>query len=410
MKPLNINKETGTNTSSNLIVWQGPDIKCIGLCKGATVTEVVHELATQLCGVLETLDVSKYDLTCLNITTCPPETFTELLSLLIERLCEVISTPCPPCEDGANGNYIVTAYEPAGENCEFGGVSITTYNGTTNLPIVGSVVYVCNGEDGNDGQTGNTGGPGTPGKRGDRGLNGNYVVQTEEPAGANCECGGIKFEVKDGLTDAVISTEYACTPCVEYGLDTFQCLARIASSVVETENKTFPIVAVTGVNPIGLNKAKIIKKYQQIISNGVIESDLVNFVDNVDVPACNFGTFDNETLGEFTITQAGHYLINGSCHLKSNSGGTASWQTTGVGKFGMAILSSFADGNDIYSGQSMAVVTGIDQTINITATVTAYLTVGSVVRFGLLNNTDRDYDGSAYSNADVIRFSITKLK
>jgi hypothetical protein len=213
MKPLNINKESCSPVSSNCVIWQGPDIECIGLCKGATVTEVVYELATQLCGVLETLDVSKYDLTCLNITTCPPETFTELLTLLIERLCEVIATPCPPCEDGANGNYIVTAYEPAGENCEFGGVSITTYDGTTNLPIVGSVVYVCNGEDGNDGTPGQTGGPGTPGQRGDRGLNGNYVVQTEEPSGVNCECGGIKFEVKDGLTDAVLSTDYLCEPC-----------------------------------------------------------------------------------------------------------------------------------------------------------------------------------------------------
>lgn len=80
-------KEQGCNpVSSNCIVWQGPDIECINLCKGDTISDVVFKLATELCEVLETLKVSSYDLTCLDV--CPaPESFTELIQLLIERIC-----------------------------------------------------------------------------------------------------------------------------------------------------------------------------------------------------------------------------------------------------------------------------------------------------------------------------------
>lgn len=177
MKPLNINKEACTPTSSNCIIWQGPELECIGLCKGDTITEAVYELATRLCKILETLDVSKYDLTCLDLASCPPETFEELLQILIEKICEIQANPCPPCEDGVNGDYVVTEYEPAGENCEFGGVVIYTYSGATGLPIPELNRYVCNGADGNDGETGSPGGPGVPGKKGDPGEPGENAQQ-----------------------------------------------------------------------------------------------------------------------------------------------------------------------------------------------------------------------------------------
>lgn len=169
MKPLNINKSSCTEISSNCVIWNGPDISCIGLCKGDTVTEVVYELSTKLCEIIGKLDVDNYDLECLNITTCPPETFEDLLQTLIEKICEIQATPCPPCSDGNNGNYVVAAVEPAGLNCEFGGTSITTYSGVTNLPIPGSAVYACNGADGSDGAQGDPGGPGIPGTRGEDG-------------------------------------------------------------------------------------------------------------------------------------------------------------------------------------------------------------------------------------------------
>ena len=37
------------NISSNCVIWQGPDISCINLCNGDTVSDVVAALAEKLC-------------------------------------------------------------------------------------------------------------------------------------------------------------------------------------------------------------------------------------------------------------------------------------------------------------------------------------------------------------------------
>jgi hypothetical protein len=43
-----------------------------------------------------------------------------------------------------------------------------------------------------------------------QGNPGNYTVVTAEPVGVNCTNGGVKIELFNGLTNALISTEYAC--------------------------------------------------------------------------------------------------------------------------------------------------------------------------------------------------------
>lgn len=87
MKPLNSDNPGCTPISSDCVIWQGADIPCINLCKGDTVSKVVEKLATQLCDILDTLDVDSYDLSCLNLGDCTPENFQALLQLLIERIC-----------------------------------------------------------------------------------------------------------------------------------------------------------------------------------------------------------------------------------------------------------------------------------------------------------------------------------
>jgi hypothetical protein len=87
MKPLN-NDNPGCNpTSANCVIWPGPDIPCIKLCKGDNVSEVVYKLATELCDVLTQIDVSTYDLSCLNLTECAPKDFHALIQLLINKIC-----------------------------------------------------------------------------------------------------------------------------------------------------------------------------------------------------------------------------------------------------------------------------------------------------------------------------------
>ena len=90
MKPLNLDNKPCSPVSSNCVVWQGPDIECINLCKGDSVSDVVHKLATELCTIMTTLKVSSYDLTCLGITAaCPPKDITVLIQFLIDKICEL---------------------------------------------------------------------------------------------------------------------------------------------------------------------------------------------------------------------------------------------------------------------------------------------------------------------------------
>jgi len=87
MKPLNLDNSPCSPVSSNCIIWQGPDIPCIKLCKGDTISDVVFKLATELCTILDTLKVTSYDLACFNLAECQPNTFQELIQFLITRIC-----------------------------------------------------------------------------------------------------------------------------------------------------------------------------------------------------------------------------------------------------------------------------------------------------------------------------------
>ena len=105
MKPLNLDNKPCSPISSNCVIWQGPDIPCIKLCTGDTVSDVVFKLATELCTIMEQLDVTNYDLSCFNLASCSPQTFQELLQFLIEQICAAqgITVPdgkvsgCPDC-------------------------------------------------------------------------------------------------------------------------------------------------------------------------------------------------------------------------------------------------------------------------------------------------------------------------
>lgn len=86
-----------TPVSSNCVIWQGPDISCIDLCKGDTVSDVVAALAVHLCEIIESTctwcepDLSALDLKCvLPVEPLPaPADLEETLQAIIDYLCEV---------------------------------------------------------------------------------------------------------------------------------------------------------------------------------------------------------------------------------------------------------------------------------------------------------------------------------
>jgi hypothetical protein len=87
MKPLNLDNSPCSPISSNCVIWQGPDIPCIKLCTGDTVSDVVYKLGMELCNIMELLDVNGYDLSCFDLASCKPQNIQELIQFLIERIC-----------------------------------------------------------------------------------------------------------------------------------------------------------------------------------------------------------------------------------------------------------------------------------------------------------------------------------
>ena len=87
MKPLNYDNSPCSPTSSNCVIWQGPDLDCIKLCKVDTISDVIAKLATELCNVMDQLSITNYDLSCFELVGCKPETYQELLQFLIEQIC-----------------------------------------------------------------------------------------------------------------------------------------------------------------------------------------------------------------------------------------------------------------------------------------------------------------------------------
>ena len=119
MKPLNYDNSPCSPISSNCVIWQGPDLHCIKLCAGDTVSDVVANLATELCTIMEQLDITNYDLSCFNLVACPPNTFEALIQFLIEKICSLegissdpnsgnkSSTGCPDCLVSVASCFIV---------------------------------------------------------------------------------------------------------------------------------------------------------------------------------------------------------------------------------------------------------------------------------------------------------------
>jgi len=84
----NYTKEGCSPTSSNCVVWQGPNIECIDLCKGDSITEVTFKLAEELCSLLNLVDVSAYEFGCLNLPS-DPDDLKDLIETLTARICSL---------------------------------------------------------------------------------------------------------------------------------------------------------------------------------------------------------------------------------------------------------------------------------------------------------------------------------
>lgn len=96
MKPYrsNTDKENCSPVSSNCVTWQGPDLPCINLCKGDSVSDVVYKLASELCAIKDLTDISTVDFSDLldlcSTSPTPEATIAAILQLIIDKVyCSV---------------------------------------------------------------------------------------------------------------------------------------------------------------------------------------------------------------------------------------------------------------------------------------------------------------------------------
>lgn len=80
-------------TGSKCVIWDGPDINCLGvnLCKGQSIEVIMYHTAVRLCEVLEALNISPVDLACLTppAGAALPDSPNQLFQLIIDKLCEI---------------------------------------------------------------------------------------------------------------------------------------------------------------------------------------------------------------------------------------------------------------------------------------------------------------------------------
>ena len=80
------------NISSNCVIWQGPDISCIDLCNGDSISEVVFKLATEVCDLLASgvdvnPDLKGLDISCLNVRGATPTELVPVLQAMVNQIC-----------------------------------------------------------------------------------------------------------------------------------------------------------------------------------------------------------------------------------------------------------------------------------------------------------------------------------
>lgn len=135
------NTQQGCNPiSSNCVVWQGPNIPCINLCTGDSVSDVVAKMATELCEIADQLDISLLDLSCFNPLCPTPQNFRDVMQLIIDKICALEN---PNAADGG----ITTSGCPS--DCEIAVAPCLQYtdnlgNTVTSLPIKDYVILIGN--------------------------------------------------------------------------------------------------------------------------------------------------------------------------------------------------------------------------------------------------------------------------
>jgi hypothetical protein len=73
--------------SSNCVIWQGPDIPLINLCKGDSISDVTAKLASELTTLIDQLNITGFDVSCFPPICPKPENIHDLIQFILDTLC-----------------------------------------------------------------------------------------------------------------------------------------------------------------------------------------------------------------------------------------------------------------------------------------------------------------------------------
>lgn len=112
--PIN-QKNNKINISGKGIKWDGPNIACLDLCTGDSVTSVVYKLAQKVCDLVENFeDLSTLDLECvIDLCSDCPEDYSlkTILQLLLDNDCkiqELITSIENQIKNQSNGGLVLS--------------------------------------------------------------------------------------------------------------------------------------------------------------------------------------------------------------------------------------------------------------------------------------------------------------
>ena len=279
IRKTNASKNGCAKQSSNCVIWEGPDIPCLTLCKGDSITEVVYELATKVCDLLSSLDPATFDVQCLeipciDIRTCAPQNFHDLIQILIDTICEIKNTPGVPGPQGDPG--------PAGGTGTAGAIGTQGPQGPQGLQGIQGIA----------GPQGNIGAVGPQGPQGPQGL-----------TGATGSTGATGAQGPIGLTGPAGAPATGIT------------LFRI-SGTGESRGEGYAFPISTGdmllydtITPT----AQAQKVFLPYTTGTVYNTDNVNY-------------FYNNATAEITIAKTGYYDISAQLHFGTLSTDPKQWQ------------------------------------------------------------------------------------
>tara|TARA_R100001015_G_C4633724_1_gene199067 strand:- start:1967 stop:5572 length:3606 start_codon:yes stop_codon:yes gene_type:complete len=111
------------NTSSNCVIWQGPDLPCVNVCNGDTISDILAKMCEVLINTTSTstgVDISTINQLCLEETYGVANNVQGLIQNIITEVCTINNhpgtdpcscvIPLPPCLQyrDEQGNFIST--------------------------------------------------------------------------------------------------------------------------------------------------------------------------------------------------------------------------------------------------------------------------------------------------------------